>query len=157
MAVEDDEYARIMAQLESVMPGLAAQLVDEFRSGRAVTEQGLRQEGRFEERASRLAASELPPLGKTDIAVIPYTGDERIDLICEALLTLADTMYASRLAVLELARELNADPEIEFGDPELEVPSQVDLGDETERARRVQVIVHELLGDTGQAYPENIR
>lgn len=157
MAVDDDEYARIMARLEREMPELAAQLADEFRNGRVVSEQGLRQEGRYEERASRLAASELPPLGKTDVAVIPYTGDERIDLIREALLTLADTMYASRLAVWELARELNMESEIQFGDPELETPSQFDMREELERATRAQSTVRELLGDAGRTYSEKFQ
>ncbi len=156
MAVEDDEYLRVMARLREEIPGLAAQLDDEFRHGRTVSGQGLQQEARYEEGASRLAASELPPLGKTDVAVIPYTGDERIDLIREALLTLAETMYSSRLAVLEMIGDLGIDPEIQFGDPALEIPSRFDLRGETERARQMQETVRELLGNEGRTYSENL-
>lgn len=42
-----------------------------------------------------LEVAHLPTIGKTGVAVIPYRGEERVELIREALLTLAETMSAS--------------------------------------------------------------
>lgn len=147
MAVDYERYETIMARLREEMPRLADELDQEVRHGRAVSENDLRQEGRYEERASRLAETELPPLGRNDVSVIPYTGDERIELIREALLTLAETMYATRNSALKLAMERRMEPEIRFGDPELEVPSRVDLQEETERAHTALRTVQGLLAD----------
>ncbi|MCW7942728.1 hypothetical protein AAW14_11940 [Streptomyces hygroscopicus] len=139
------DYESIMTRLREEMPSLADQLEQEVRHGRAVTEKELRQEGRYEERASRLAATELPALGKNDVAVIPYTDEERVELIREALVTLAETMYATRQTALKTAMGCGTELEIHFGDPELEVPSRIDLREETERARMVLQTVRELL------------
>lgn len=157
MAIEDEQYARIMEQLADEIPGLAVQLDHEVRHGRAVSEERLRQEGRYEERASRLAGTELPPLGKTDVAVVPYTVEERIELIREALLTLAETMYASRQAALKTVIELGMEPEIQFGDAELETPSRFNLRNETERALVTLQTVRELLTDTRETHPESVQ
>lgn len=62
MAIDYDRYESIMTRLRAEMPSLADQLAQEVRHGRAVYGQDLRQEGRYQERASRLAATELPPL-----------------------------------------------------------------------------------------------
>ncbi|MGA4540883.1 hypothetical protein ACPA54_12880 [Uniformispora flossi] len=154
MATSYEPYEAIMTRLRAEMPSLADQLDQEVRHGRAVSEQGLRQEGRYEERASRLAATELPPLGKTDVAVIPYTDDERIELVREALLTLAETMYATRNAALQTARAHGLEPEIQFGDPELEVPTRISLSDETPLARVALQKVRELLANGHDVHPE---
>jgi hypothetical protein len=132
VAIEDDEYARVLAQLAEAFPGLADQIDSELRRGRVVSKQDLYQSGMYEERASRLAATELPPLGKTDVAVIPYTGDERLELVREALITMAETMYESRLAVLEIATNWNMQPNVEFGEPEVGSWSRLDLRSEME-------------------------
>ncbi|WNI30407.1 hypothetical protein [Streptomyces sp. ITFR-6] len=130
-----DHFAQIMEQLGEELPNLADQLKQEVRQGRVASEQRLRQEGEYEARASRLAEAELPPLGKADIAVLPYTDDERMELVRSALLTLAETMYASRKAALDIASKREMDLTIEFGDPELESISYLDLIAETELAR----------------------
>lgn len=151
------DYESIMRRLRVEMPSLADQLDQEVRYGRAVSEHQLRHEGRYEERATRLAATELPPLGKTDVAVIPYTDDERIELVREALLTLAKTMYSTRNAALLTAKERRMELEIQFGDPELEVTSQMDLQAETERARAALQEVRELLEDDSETHAEAAR
>ncbi|MFD4956198.1 hypothetical protein [Streptomyces sp. NPDC058451] len=147
MPVDDDQFARIMRQLMESLPDLADQLSQEVRQGRVASEQRLKQVGEYEVRASRLAEAELPPLGKTDIAVLPYTGEERIELIRVALLTLAETMYASRKALLDLAVAREMDPTIHFGDPELEPVTHLDLKAETERARVARQTVRALLSE----------
>jgi hypothetical protein len=49
-----------------------------LKRGRAVSGPKLRHEERYE-RASRLEEARLPALGKTDVAVIPYSWEEHIE------------------------------------------------------------------------------
>lgn len=147
MPVHSDQFARIMRQLRERLPDLADQLSQEVRQGRVASEQRLKQVGEYEARASRLAAAELPPMGKTDIAVLPYTEDERIELVRVALLTLAETMYASRRASLDIAVAREMDLTIRFGDPELEPVTGLDLRAETERAYVARETIRALLSE----------
>lgn len=147
MATDDELYVRIMSRLGDELPDLATQLKQEVRHGRVISEKGLKQEGRYEERASRLAVTDLAPLGKTDIAVIPYTGDERLRLICAALLTLAETAYASRREVRRLAQEFGMNPVVELGGEDLDDTATVNLLGETADAERTFNTVRELLAD----------
>ncbi|MER7908198.1 hypothetical protein [Streptomyces sp. NPDC096068] len=145
MSIEnDDQYVLVMERLKADFPDLAAQLDQELKRGRAVSGQKLRREER-QERATRLEEAHLPALGKTDVAVVPYSGEERLELIREALLTLAETMYASRKTTLKLATERGMEQEIRFGDPEEENPSFIHLPEETEHARAVLETVRDLL------------
>ncbi|WP_327215365.1 hypothetical protein OG483_17550 [[Kitasatospora] papulosa] len=80
MSVENEQYALVMERLKVDIPDLAAQLDQELKRRRAVSGQKLRREERHE-RASRLEEAHLPALGKTDVAVIPYSGEERVELI----------------------------------------------------------------------------
>jgi hypothetical protein len=89
--------------------------------------------------------------------VIPYTGDERIELIRGALLTLAETMYASRKAALDTAVDQGMNLNIEFGDPELETLSFLDLRVETGRAHVALETVRELLSEEIEPSTESIR
>jgi hypothetical protein len=139
-----------MEQLKEVGLGdLASQLDQEVRQGRVFSEEKLKQEqeSQYAARASRLAETKLQRLGESDVAVIPYTDDESIELIREALVTLAKTMYASRKAVLDTAEAHGMDLTIEFGDPELEAPSSIELEGETARARVALELVQELLSE----------
>lgn len=154
MPVDSDQFARVMARLREQLPSLADELSQEVRQGRVASEQRLKQEGEYEARASRLAEAELPPLGKTDIAVLPYTDEERIELVRSALLTMAETMYASRKALLDLTMERQMETTIRFGDPELESPTHLDLKAEMERARIARRIVRELLSGEADVITE---
>ncbi|MYW17611.1 hypothetical protein GT039_18950 [Streptomyces sp. SID2955] len=157
MSVECEQYALVMERLKADFPDLAAQLDQELKRGRAVSGQKLRREERHE-RASRLEEAHLPALGKTDVAVIPYSGEERVELIREALLTLAETMYASRQATLKLTMERGMEQEIRFGDPEEENLSFIHLREETERARVVLETVRDLLSEgLDEMQPEGAR
>ncbi|WP_435284656.1 hypothetical protein [Streptomyces koelreuteriae] len=157
MAIDHGQYESIMSQLRAEMPTLADQLDQEVRHGRSVSEKELRHEGLYEERASRLAATELSALGKNDVAAVPYTDEECIELIRKALLTLAETMYRTRQAALKTAVEGEMELEIQFGDPELEMPSRCDLRDETEQARIVLQTVRELLAEGSETQREAAR
>ncbi|MFF4447239.1 hypothetical protein [Streptomyces sp. NPDC001502] len=150
MSFDSDQYTRIMEQLkEGKLGDVASQLDQEVRQGRAVSEEKLKQEqeSQYAARASRLAETKLQRLGESDVAVIPYTGDESIDLIRGAILTLAETMYASRKAALDTALAHEMDLTIEFGDPELEIPSSIHLQQETEQAHVALELVRELLSE----------
>ncbi|MEU2658111.1 hypothetical protein ABZ615_22630 [Streptomyces sp. NPDC007325] len=142
-----DQFADLMAYLAERLPDLADQLRQEVRQGRIASEQRLKQVGEYQARASRLAAADLPPLGKADIAVLPYTDDESIELARMAVLTLAETMYASRKAVLDIASRQEMGLTVKFGDPELETPSSLDLKAETEHARAALATVRALLSE----------
>ncbi|MGW6358742.1 hypothetical protein ACWFR5_27105 [Streptomyces sp. NPDC055092] len=144
---DSDQFARLMRQLERDLPDLADHLRGEVRQGRVASAHRLKQEEDYEARASRLAAAELPPLGKTDVAMLPYTEDERIELVRSAVLTLAETMYASRKAALDIASQQEMEPTVEFGDPELEPLSRFNLMEEVERARTAVEFVRELLSE----------
>ncbi|MFI1768846.1 hypothetical protein ACH41H_43385 [Streptomyces sp. NPDC020800] len=157
MSVENEQYAFVMERLRADIPELAAQLDQELKRGRAVSGQKLQREERHE-RASRLEEAHLPALGKTDVAVIPYSGEERVELIRDALLTLAETMYTSRQAALKLTMEWGLEQEIRFGDPEEENPSFIYLPEETEHAQTVLATVRELLSEgLDEMQPEGAR
>ncbi|MEV6769695.1 hypothetical protein AB0N05_13810 [Nocardia sp. NPDC051030] len=147
MPIDNSQFERIMGRLTDGLPGLSDELVQEFQLGRAVSKQDLRQESGYQERVRRLAESDLPPLAASDVAMVPYSNDERIDLIRDALLTLAETMLASRRAVLKTATERDMEPMVQFGDPELERPAYIDLVDETERAQSARDVVRALFTD----------
>ncbi|MBE8517483.1 hypothetical protein ILP97_08195 [Amycolatopsis sp. H6(2020)] len=157
MDVNDEWYARVMGELRDRIPGLADQVDREVRYGRSVSEKGLRDEGRYEERATRLAETNLAPLGKKDVAVVPYTDDERIELVRQALLTLAKTMYASRQSVRSELRGLGVRSTVTFAEPEPEPETAAGLSDETvidmdeqvDSARETLREVQDLLGYSG--------
>jgi hypothetical protein len=94
-----------------------------------------------------LREARLPSLEQADVSVVPYEGDERLELVREALLTLAKTMYVSRQTVLDLATDSEASPEVRFGDPEFEDEIVIELRGETYRCKEVWELVHGLLSD----------
>ncbi|MFJ9131426.1 hypothetical protein ACIRJS_45875 [Streptomyces sp. NPDC102340] len=71
-----------------------------------------------------------------------------------ALLTLAETTYASRRALLDLAAAREMDLTVQFGDPELEAVTRLDLKAETERARIARDAVHALLSEESDVTSE---
>ncbi|MFJ1782372.1 hypothetical protein ACIOKA_37335 [Streptomyces anulatus] len=90
--------------------------------------------------------------------MIPYSGEERVELIRDALLTLAETMYASRQAVLKLPMEWDMVQEVGFGDPEEEDPPFIYLREETEHARTMLATVRNLLSrGLDEMQPEGAR
>lgn len=79
--------------------------------------------------------------------MLPYTDDESVELARMAVLPLAETMYASRKAALDIASRREMELTVEFGDPELEIPSSLDLKAETEHARATLATVRALLSE----------
>jgi hypothetical protein len=75
-------------------------------------------QGERDERQSRLTEANLEKIKRNEMAVVPYTGDERLALLCQTLLTLAQTMTESRRALLELAVDHNLPhTQIQFTEP----------------------------------------
>lgn len=148
MTVEDEQYGRILSRLREELPDLADQLSNEIRSGRLVSEDSLFRESGYEHRKARLAESKLPKLALSDVGVVPYSGQERLDLVRDAMLTLAETMSASRKELLRFTEKSGVSSVIEFSDFEQAgEPVRIDLSVEVERARRARnTVVHRFSG-----------
>jgi hypothetical protein len=108
MAVGDSTYEDVMEDLRHRLPDVAAQLEDEVLRGRPISVSQLslsdradRQENLREAEAQGMG--KLQGIGVKDVAVVPYSEEERLDLVCRALVRLAETMHGSRLQLLKLA------------------------------------------------------
>lgn len=140
------EIERIMALLREVLPDLADELEQDFRLGRAVPVRPREEDSK--ERSRRLADQNLAPLSKADVLVVPYSDDERMASICDALCTLADTMYRSREALSTMAAARKIDATVQFGDAAVEEPTRINLATETARARDARDVVFALIGES---------
>jgi hypothetical protein len=94
-------YEELIGTLEEHIPSVAAQIREEVARGRLLSGPNLSDPER-EFRESRLHQAKLARISKEDIAVVPYSGDDRLALLCQTLLNLAETMVESRRAMLEL-------------------------------------------------------
>jgi hypothetical protein len=94
-------YEELIGTLEERIPSVAAQIREEVARGRLLPGPNLSDPER-EFRESRLHQAKLGRIAKEDIAVVPYSGDDRLALLCHTLLNLAETMTESRRAILEL-------------------------------------------------------
>jgi hypothetical protein len=99
--IYQDTYPEIRQTMMAVMPDLGAQLRDEVGRGRRVGQSELAEDDR-ESRQSRLRQSRMQKLGSTDVAMVPYSGRERVQLALEVILTQARTMHGARQAILDL-------------------------------------------------------
>lgn len=141
-----EDYQVLISRLRSALPDVARQVEEEVRRGRVATRGDLRQEEEYQERARRLAETRLPPLDANDVAAVPYRDEQRIELIREALVTLAETMSATRHAVLDLARRHVVAEGVRFGDPDQEETRMVNLEMEAASADETLQGVRFLLG-----------
>jgi hypothetical protein len=94
-------YEELIGTLEERIPSVAAQIREEVGRGRLLPGPSLSDPER-EFRESRLHQAKLGRIAKEDIAVVPYSGDDRLALLCHTLLNLAETMTESRRAILKL-------------------------------------------------------
>jgi hypothetical protein len=92
MAVEQHEIQNFMEAIRLGLPGLAEELEAEFLAGRTIVED------------------------ETTVSEVPYTPEEQLELIRRGLITLAETMSASRAALAGFADRFGVEPEIEFSD-----------------------------------------
>ena len=109
--MEDSEriYDELIEFLDERVNGLAAQIREEVGRGKLIKGTLLPEDDR-QERQERLSEHNLARIAKNELTVLPYTGDERLALLCETLLTLARTMTESRRALIELAGSRDEHP-----------------------------------------------
>jgi hypothetical protein len=139
-------YEELIRRVGERSESLAAQIREEVARGRLVQGSKL-PEGEREERQSRLAEAKLGRIGKDEMAVLPYTGDERLALLCQALLTLAQTMTESRRALLELTTDNDLPhTRVLFTQPDETGSAEFDLPVELSNAERALEQVTNLLG-----------
>lgn len=150
MAINNDSYDEILDELKRRLPGLAQQLEDEILRGRTVAGSDLDDDDKAR-RWANLRAAEVRTAGKLkgiedgDVAVVPYSEDERLNLIWHALLRLAETMHGSRTEILELARMHEvASPRLSFERPDGAESEEVSLNDEVSVTSEVLTKVRRL-------------
>ncbi|MET8986915.1 hypothetical protein ABZW49_15815 [Nonomuraea wenchangensis] len=150
MAVGESAYDEILSDLKRRLPGLALQLEDEVLRGRTVAGSDL-SDAEKADRGANLRAAEVQGGNKLkgiedgDVAVVPYGEDERLDLMWHALLRLAETMYGSRLEVLELVRGHGiASPTIQFERPDGAENDEISLPEELAVASNALAKVQQL-------------
>ena len=97
-------YQHLIQRVAETLPEVAAQVRDEIARGRVVPGSKLSPPER-KERETRMSEAKVGRLAQADVASVPYTDDERLALLVDALLRAGNTMYSSRDALLRLAGE----------------------------------------------------
>jgi hypothetical protein len=132
-----EAYQHLMQRLAEALPDVAAQVRDEVARGRVVPSSKLSGPER-EERETRMTEAKVGRLVKADVASVPYSDDERLTVLIDALIRTATTMRASREALFELASAYGYDRRIIiFDEPDETARVEVALADETQAARQV--------------------
>jgi hypothetical protein len=147
-------YEELLGRVEERAAPLAAQIREEVARGRLVQGSKLPEDERHE-RQFRLAEANLGRIGKDDMAVLPYTGDERLALLCQTLLALAQTMTESRRALLEVAIGHDLPhTQLRFTEPDETQAVEFDLAAELSRAEQALGRVKSLLEPVRQEVGE---
>ena len=84
-----------MQRLAEALPDVAAQVRDEVARGRVVPSSKL-STPEHEERETRMTEAKVDRLANADVASVPYSDDERLAVLIDALIRTATTMLASR-------------------------------------------------------------
>jgi hypothetical protein len=96
-------FERTIRTLNESFSDVAAQVREEVNRGRLVKSSDLSEADRTS-REDRLSEKRLGRISKDEIAVVAYGNDEKVILLCEAVLSLAKTMTATRSVLLNMAR-----------------------------------------------------
>ena len=132
-----EAYQLLMQRLAEALPDVAAQVRDEVARGRVVPSWKLSTPER-EEREVRMTEAKMGRLAKADVASVPYSDDERLAVLIDALVRTATTMRASREALLELASQYGyEDRLVIFDEPDETERAEVSLAEETQTARHI--------------------
>lgn len=146
MQGSDEAYEELIRRIEERFVPLAVQIREEVARGRWVQGAELPESER-QERQVRLVEAKLGRLGRDDMAVVAYTGDERLALLCQSLLTLAQTMTESRRALLEPTTDHDLPhTRTRFTEPDETDPTEFDLTVELSAAEHALEQVASLLG-----------
>jgi hypothetical protein len=108
----DEIYELLIELLDQQAEPLAAQIREEVARGRLIDGSGLPDED-LRARKRRLGDLKLTQLSANEKVVVPYSGDQRLALLCRTLLTSARTMTETRRALLQLTK--TADDEVAQG------------------------------------------
>lgn len=127
-------YEQLLARLREALPDVARQVDEEVQRGRRVAGKGLSPSDRTDRNVKlREAGSKI---SATDLAQVEYTGEERLQLLIDAVRRLGSSMASNREAVLQLLVEKGAPTTVEFRPEEEPAPeSRVDLALEATKAR----------------------
>jgi hypothetical protein len=119
-------YLQLLERLRTALPDVAAQIDEEVARGRRVVAETLPHSERQDRNLKMRDAGSR--MSKEDLATVPYTEDDRLGLLIDALMRLASSMATSREAVAELLRENERPTTVRFV-PEEEVSSvsEIDL------------------------------
>ncbi|MFD5164178.1 hypothetical protein ACFWMJ_40090 [Streptomyces hawaiiensis] len=125
----DEIYDRLMRLLRNRVPELAAQLSEEIAAGRSVEGERLSERERTM-REGLMRQARVGRLQRGDVAVVPYTADERLMFLCQALLRMAETLHGSLKSIWDMADTYHVESRmVEFAEPDGTSSVGLDLSD----------------------------
>ncbi|WP_141843526.1 hypothetical protein [Humibacillus xanthopallidus] len=147
-------YTELMAIVRERLPALHDQIADEVARGKELRGTDIERTER-EGRDRILGDGNLGRIGEADVSVFPYSDEERLDLLVDALTTSAQTAQRSLEALGALMTELSIPSRrVNFRRPEsdetavLEVPlAPADPGHGEDLAAQFEVIRRSLRKD----------
>jgi hypothetical protein len=129
-------YLDLLDRLRRDLPEVADQIESEVIEGRRVVTETLSESERTDRAAKMRDVGSR--ISKEDLATVPYTDDERLALLVEALLCLGSAMATDREAVAGLLEEQQAHPTIRLRSEETtQVDTEFDIAAEATTAREV--------------------
>jgi len=132
-------YATAIRRLDEVFPEVARQVRDEVERGRAVRASKLAASD-IAEREGRMKDANAGKIGVEDVAVVPYTDDEQLRILVEALTSLASTMASARRSLVGLVGD-GRDSVVEFAGPGVDDMTMIDVATEARSVGAAQLIV----------------
>lgn len=125
-----EAYELLLERLFEVLPDIATQIAEEVNRGRLVPATSLPRAD-MEARAVRMRDFDTNDrVSKNDLASIPYSDDERLAVLVDALIRTAGTMLGTRKAVSELSGASPRNSTVTFVDPTTDADIEVDLAEE---------------------------
>lgn len=150
-------YAALMAVLRERMPDLHEQLADEVARGKEVRGKDIKAVDR-KIRDRQLDDEKLGRIGESDVSVLPYSDEERLDLLINALRTSVETRSRSLQTLGNLLeRQSVANRRVNFRRPEsgesegVDVPSVFDdVVPEAGIAQQLESLYREVKADRSE-------
>ena len=143
-------YLELLDRLRRDLPEVADQIEAEVMEGRRVVTETLSELERTDRAAKMRDVGSR--ISKEDLATVPYTDDERLALLIEALLCLSSSMVADREALAGLLREQQAHSTIRLRSEEsTQADTEFDVAAEEAMARGA---FHEVSDSLTQALAE---
>jgi hypothetical protein len=136
-------YDQAIQRLDEVFPEVARQIRDEVARGRAVRARKLAA-SEIAEREGRMKDANAGKIGLGDVAVVPYTADERLRILVEALTSLASTMASGRRSLVGLIGD-GRERVVEFVGPGADDSVTIDIATEARNVEAAQLTVARLL------------